>query len=128
MTQNIFQTCTFSSVVSLGKIGKNLGATSASLRFGVRDPCLRICCRCFGDSGTEVGRDLETGAVYARGLNTSALGERCEVGTAGMGSLGGMFSVPTVVCGLSGSTASRWLSNLSLVTMPTFFHDEESSI
>jgi len=64
-----------------------------------------------GDSGTPVGRDLErgsVGAVFARGRNTSADGERAVGGTVVMGGLGGGNPASVNERALGGSSASRW--------------------
>lgn len=66
---------TWSLRFSLLNAGKNLGATLTSFLLGVRDPCRFSW---VGDSGTVVGRDLDTGsegAVFALGRNTSAEGD-----------------------------------------------------
>ena len=80
-----------------------------SFLLGVRDPC-RVG-SLLGDSGTPVGRDLDrgsVGAVFARGRNTSADGERAVWGTVVMGGLGGGIPASVNERALGGSSASRW--------------------
>ena len=89
--------------------GKNLGATLTSFLLGVRDPC-RVS-SLLGDSGTPVGRDLDrgsVGAVFARGRNTSADGDRAVGGTSVIEGLGGGNPASVNDRALGGSSASRW--------------------